>query len=153
MSTLIMNNIIPVIIFSFVFIVGILYIGTRKKKGITATDNAIVTTKPLLSVSESLFFQAIKNAVPDHNVMVKVHLGSILKCSDQGVRNKYNRQPIMFVVTDSSLNIIALIDVKTGKSKTDKTAELHSIISRAGYKLLSYNEMPKLSVLRADITS
>ncbi len=149
---MVLAMIIILIIVAGFFLIAIKMSGSDKSDS-DDTEMSPVTAKPLLSVAEKLFYDAIKDAVPDHEVLIKVSLGSLLKSSSQGMRNQYNRRTALFVVIDQKTNVIVIIDVisKPSKDEVEKNAKTDTILLSAGYKLLRYDQIPMQVVLKEEI--
>ncbi|MBC8737328.1 DUF2726 domain-containing protein [Paraburkholderia sp. UCT31] len=127
----------------------------------TVARGARLTAKSLLTRNEKLFFEQLARALPSHYIFPQVSMGALMtakggESGDSGkLRNQFNRKIVDFVVADSNLDVVALIELDDAShnNKRDTDAARDRMTAEAGFVTLRYESRskPTAEVLRRDI--
>lgn len=116
---------------------------------------------PLLTATEIKFWGLLYQAAPGCYIFPQVAVSAILTIQSESyehfweVLKKYQNCRIDFVVCDSQLSIIALVELddQTNERRRTKDAEQDYITTQAGYKTLRFNrkDWPTAEQVKAKI--
>ena len=142
---------ITVVILSIAAFLYALFENDSKDKKDRLNETPIIAKRLLTDHEKVLFNQLIQ--LPNCHVFVQVSLAAFLHTNGWKTRNRFIRKIADFVVTDSNLNILAVIELDD-KSHDDKQAQdkaRDDMLKAAGYKVLRYRIVPSPQQLTQDI--
>lgn len=142
---------ITVVILSIAAFLYALFGDDSKDKKDRLNETPIIAKRLLTDHEKVLFNQLIQ--LPNCHVFVQVSLAAFLHTNGWKTRNRFIRKIADFVVTDSNLNILAVIELddKSHDNKVEADMARDKMIQTAGYKTLRYRKMPTINQLYNDI--
>lgn len=148
MMTLIVLTI--VILSAGAFIYG--FVGNDFEKQNNKHGETPIVAKRLLTEHEKVLFSRLIQ-LPNCHVFVQVSLAAFLHTNGWKTRNRFIRKIADFVITDSNLNILAVIELddKSHDNKVEADIARDKMIQTAGYKTLRYRKMPTINQLYNDV--
>jgi very-short-patch-repair endonuclease len=125
--------------------------GVIKGKGrTTETPRA---KRPLTEREQAMYFRLVQ-AMPDHVVMPQVAFSALLDAKSIGARNTFDRKTADFVVCGKGFEVTAVIELDDsshkGRSKVDAARE--GLLTKAGYRVVRFNNVPNVEDARRAIT-
>lgn len=117
----------------------------RKKIGLKGK----YSKKELLTDNEKEFFSRLIRALPECYVYPQVALSAFLKveCKNSQernrLRNKFAQKYADFIVTDQSLNILAIVELDDKTHNLEKDKARDAMLNSAGYSTLRYQSKHK----------
>lgn len=113
--------------------------------------DALYQAKKLLTGNELEFYIRLRRALPGSIIMAQVSMGALLEVSarikDQrtrlSLRSKFSQKIIDFVVCDSKMNVLVLIELDDKTHRSDLDAARDKITADAGYKTLRFQSKSK----------
>lgn len=137
----------------------------EKEKG--SEDEKEIAKKPLeevikgklwksrpLTMHEQPMFTKLRNTLePDYVVLAQVSFSSILWTWSNGVRNRFNRKIVDFVICDKGFNVVAVVELDdlSHKGKEERDNERDLLLNEAGITVLRYKQTPESWKIREDI--
>lgn len=128
------------------------FVGNDAEKKQNRNGETPIIAKKLLTDHEKVLFNQLIQ-LPNCHVFVQVSLAAFLHTNGWKTRNRFIRKIADFVVTDSNLNILAVIELddKSHDNKVEADMARDKMIQTAGYKTLRYRKMPTVEQLYNDI--
>lgn len=156
-----LSNLIPFLIF-IIFASAVFGLLARKKEKKKPAVNDYLKHKYLLTKNEQIFFDALKNIIPDnHFIAPKVRLVDLLNPAGSGKEkriafNRISQKHIDFVIFDNTSSEILYgieLDDKSHEKKSRKERDLflNNICSRAGFilhRIKSQREYDEASLMK-----
>jgi very-short-patch-repair endonuclease len=107
--------------------------------------------KPLTH-REQAMYNLLTQCMPDHFVLAQVALSALLTSHDRATRNVFSRKVADFVVCSRAFEVLAVIELddKSHRSRDALDAKRDAILTRAGYRVLRYPEVPDVMDLLRD---
>lgn len=102
---------------------------------------------------ESKMFLRLKSAFPRHHVLAQVAFSALITSDNLKVRNKFNRKVTDFVILDSAMDVVAIIELDdpTHLKRAASDRERDAMLNEAGYDVYRYTEVPTIAQLHKDI--
>lgn len=143
------------LIFIAVIIALIVISKCRPSKNTKSNNRTKIKPSYLMTEHEKKMFKELNKAIPEYYIFPQVSFSAILWTKGQATRNRFSRKIADFVITDTSFNILAIIELddKSHDNKVEQDAERDAMLVEAGYKVLRYRYMPNTQKLRDDILS
>lgn len=107
--------------------------------------------KPLLTANEKEFFQRLAQALPSYRIFPQVAMGALISVRGaQGAdnfraRGRFAQKIVDFVVCDSNLNVLGLIELDDRTHTASKDEARDATTREAGYWTLRYQSKAKPS--------
>ena len=116
-----------------------------------------IKRKALLTKNEQPMYWRLVEAFPSPSyvVLAQVSFSAMLKATQTGTRNRFDRKIADFVVVDRSFTVATVIELddKSHESKGDSDASRDAMLKEAGYAVIRYKTVPSVETLRADLGS
>lgn len=137
----------PILLFALVVIFGLVIFLKLKASGI---GGDLYKSKPLMTDNEREFFQRLKTALPDHHIFAQVSLGALLQPNVKGdnrkyysVRGTFAQKIADFVIADSDLKVVAIVELDDRTHNTDKDGKRDAMLEQAGYAVIRWHSKKK----------
>lgn len=107
--------------------------------------------KHLLTAREKEMFSRLTQAFPGMHVLAQVSGGALLEATHRGVRNKFDRKQIDFVLLMPDYSVLAVIELddRSHRSKASADADRDDMFLQAGYSVMRLANVPDATELRA----
>lgn len=119
----------------------------RKQK-----NDSVLKQRAVFSAHEQLFFNRLKEALPELNVLARVSFDALITTKLPRTRDKYQNMVADFVILDQHYHVLAIVDfsdpLHTRRTQQDKYKE--QLLESVGYRILHYTHVPHLLSLRDD---
>jgi hypothetical protein len=106
--------------------------------------------RPLVNDGESAMFERLREAFPQHVVLVKVSLAALISVPLRE-RERMRHRHVDFVVCDPALRVIAAVQLEQDEElqsfRIGESAQ--ALLEQAGYRVFAWNAPPPMDVLRA----
>jgi very-short-patch-repair endonuclease len=108
--------------------------------------------KALLTANEKEFFLRLCKALPDCHILAQVSMGQLIATrklhGDRSnehlrARNRFSQKAVDFVIADSGLNVIALVELDDRTHQTERDRQRDNLTRSAGYTTLRYASRDK----------
>ncbi|WP_343743261.1 DUF2726 domain-containing protein [Herbaspirillum huttiense] len=125
-------------------------LASKRGKGVSLAG-AISKRNALTKREQAMYFR-LSGALANHIVLAQVAFSALLKTKAQKDRNRFDRKVADFVVFNKAFEVIAIIELDddSHKGREIQDAERQALLTRAGYKVIRYNNVPDLQTLHRD---
>lgn len=125
-----------VIIFSLLFAISIILIkGKIREKP---------RPRKLLTKSEYKMYFILKEALPEHKILVQVSFAAMLQANQRRTVNRFLAKRADYVICDNLLNVLLVLELNdwshVGREKEDRARD--KLLTDAGYKILHLKSIP-----------
>jgi very-short-patch-repair endonuclease len=120
-----------------------------KGKGGARAD--LLRKNPLTQREQSMYFR-LTQSLPDHVVLAQVAFSSLLGAKSVATRNTFDRKVADFVVCSKAFEVLAVIELDDAshKGKGAADARRDEMLTRAGYRVIRYANVPDVDMVKAD---
>lgn len=141
------NNSIFITIGAIILILLGIYLAFNKP----ATSPLLrIKATSLLTHREQMMYRLLQESFPKHLILSQVAFASFMQGEDDYSRRAIGNKVADFVILDSSLKIVAVIELDEHLQRTPAQAEEEKIIRAAGFQLLRYS-IPEIEQMRHDL--
>lgn len=130
-------------------------IGVMKSKGKSMKggkgEKDIRAKRPLTEREQSMFFR-LNSTFPDHVVLSQVAFSALITSRQPATRNGFNRKMADFVLCSKAFDVLAVIELddSSHKGRQREDADRDEWLTRAGYRVVRYPQIPDEAKLLAD---
>ena len=114
--------------------------------------NLSIVKKAFMTECEKIYYVKLSKLMPNHYFFPQVSFNAFLTARDIGIRNRFNKFSVDFVLTDKSFNVLAIIEVDdsshTSKRVKEADAKRDAFASEAGYPTIRINDKHSLQEIR-----
>jgi very-short-patch-repair endonuclease len=114
--------------------------------------SALVMKRNALTNREQVMYFRLTEALHEHIVLAQVAFSALLKTHNRPDRNRFDRKVADFVVMNRSFEVLAIIELddSSHKGRERQDAERQALLTNAGYRVIRYNSIPDIEVLKAE---
>lgn len=133
------------------FIIALVILGGKEKK--PKQQHTPIYSKAILTRRELQFFSVLQEALPQVYIFPQVSFSAILNTKGFYTRSQFNRKIADFVLCDSNLKIVAIIELddSSHKGREKQDAARDAMLNEAGYPVLRYAQIPLSAQIRKDM--
>lgn len=125
---------------------------TKAQRAGRRANGVIQAQKPLTQNEQPMYFR-LTQAFPEHIVLAQVAFSGLLTCRSTATRNTFDRKRADFVLCTRAFDVVAVIELDDsshrGREHNDRKRD--ALLTRAGYKVLRYKQVPDTAKLIADV--
>ncbi len=122
-------------------------------KGKARSTEAPRAKRPLTDREQAMYFRLMQ-AMPEHVVMAQVAFSALLDAKSTATRNTFDRKTADFVVCSKGFEVTAVVELDDsshkGRAKADAARD--SLLTKAGYKVVRFKNVPNVEDARSAIT-
>ncbi len=109
-----------------------------------------VRPKKLMTDREQAMFYRLQQAFPNEVVLGQVAFSALLTAKDQPTRSTFNRKVADFVVATKAFAVLAIIELDDAshKGREVQDSKRDTLLERAGYRVLRFNNVPNVDDLQ-----
>ena len=110
--------------------------------------------KPILTKREEAMYERLVKAFPNHSILAQISFGALLGARTRGVRNRFDRKIADFAICEKyTAKVLVLIELddSSHKGKEAQDAARDKMLTRVGYVVRRYPNIPTISKLQADM--
>lgn len=113
---------------------------------------AVLRIKPtsLLTNREQFMYRLLQESFPKHLILSQVAFASFMEGEDEFSKRAIGNKVADFVILDSSLKIVTIVELDQHQYRTDAQAAEEKVIRAAGFQLLRYS-IPEIEQMRRDL--
>lgn len=132
-------------------VIGFVLLGGKDKK--PKQQHTPIYAKAILTRREQQFFDVLQQALPQVYIFPQVSFSAILTTKGFYTRSQFNRKIADFVLCDSNLNIMAIIELddSSHKGREQQDAARDAMLNEAGYPVLRYAQIPSSAQIIKDM--
>lgn len=112
--------------------------------------------KPILTKREEAMFERLVKAFPNHSILAQISFGALLGARTRGARNRFDRKIADFAICDkytAKVRVLIELDDASHRGKEKQDAARDRMLTRAGYVVRRYPNIPNISALQTDMRS
>lgn len=134
-----------------VIFIALAVLGGKSKK--PKQQHTPIHAKAILTRREQQFFEVLQQALPQVYIFPQVSFSAILTTKGFYTRSQFNRKIADFVLCDSQLNIVAIIELddSSHKGREQQDAARDAMLNEAGYPVLRYAQIPPSHQITKDM--
>lgn len=112
----------------------------------------VLRIKPtsLLTNREQFMYRLLQESFPKHLILSQVAFASFMEGEDEFSKRAIGNKVADFVILDSSLKIVTVVELDQHQYRTDAQAAEEKVIRAAGFQLLRYS-IPEIEQMRHDL--
>lgn len=144
---------LPIALFVLIGILLALITVIKAKKG-NAAPKEKPKQKALMTVQETAMYNRLRQSLPQHHVFTQVSFGALITAKSRATRNFFDRKIADFVICDSTLKVVATIELddSSHKNKAISDGQRDALLTGAGYRVIRYQQIPDIDKIKADFT-
>lgn len=141
----------PLLLPLLVLVVAAILVGLSRRRWTGVGSIASLGPRPLLTENEKEFYQRLRMALPDCEVMAQVAMGALLrpigvKTREDyfGLRGRYAQKIVDFVICDRvTLEPIAIVELDDRTHDAAKDRARDAMLTSAGYRVVRWSSRQK----------
>ena len=124
--------------------------GEKEGKG----EKDIRAKRPLTQREQSMFLR-LRSTFPDCVVLSQVAFSALITSRQPATRNGFNRKMADFVLCSKAFDVLAVIELddSSHKNREREDADRDAWLTKAGYRVVRYPQIPEEAKLLADFLS
>jgi very-short-patch-repair endonuclease len=141
--------------FAVIAVLIAIVIGAMKGKGSSVKgekgEKDIRAKRPLTPREQSMFLR-LSSTFPEHVVLSQVAFSALITSRQPATRNGFNRKMADFVLCSKAFDVLAVIELDDAshKSREREDADRDRWLTKAGYRVVRYPQIPDEAKLLAD---
>ncbi|MDR9839476.1 DUF2726 domain-containing protein [Herbaspirillum huttiense] len=140
------------LLLAIVVAIGLATIKRKARSRARLSTSALVAKRNALTNREQVMYFRLTEVLHGHIVLAQVAFSALLKTRNRPDRNRFDRKVADFVVMNRSFEVLAVIELddSSHKGRENQDAERQALLTSAGYRVIRYNNIPDIEVLKRD---